>query len=59
MTTTTDLKNAITNQKELEVIAKQIWFMNFTRLIRQGFSIDFATEQATRNSERQIKLLTN
>lgn len=53
-----DLKNAITTQEELELIAKEIWFMNFTRLIQLGFSIDFATEQATRNAERQVNLIT-
>lgn len=53
-----DLKNAITSQEELELIAKEIWFMNFTKLIKLGFSLDFATEQATRNAERQVNLLT-
>jgi hypothetical protein len=53
-----DLKNAITSQEELELVAKEIWFMHFTNLIKLGFSLDFATKQATRNAERQVNLLT-
>lgn len=53
-----DLKNAITTQEELEIVAKEIWFMHFTNLIKLGFSLDFATEQATKNAERQVNLLT-
>ena len=54
-----DLKQAITNQDELNLIAKEIWFMNFTRLIKLKFSVDFATKKATEISERQISLLIN
>ena len=36
MNTITNLKNAITTQSELELISKEIWFMNFTKLGSEG-----------------------
>ena len=57
MTTLTNLKNAITTQSELELISKEIWFMNFTKLIKAGFTVEFATKKATDISEMQINLL--
>ena len=59
MTTLNQLKSVITNQEELEVIAKHIWVMNFERLIRLGFNMDFATQTATELSEKHLRLLQN
>jgi hypothetical protein len=58
MKTFETLKNAITTQSQLELVAKEIWFMNFTKLVRNGFSVEFATKKATDISQRQVNLLS-
>lgn len=52
-----ELKKSITSQDELNYISKEVWFMNLIRLIKLGFSIDFATKKATEISQKQMALL--
>ena len=59
MTTISNLKAAINNQSELNLVSTQLWAMNFERLIKQKFSIEFATKKATELSLSQLKQLSN
>ncbi len=58
MTTLSNLKAAITTQAEFEIIAKEIWAMNFERLIKLKFSLEFATKKATDLTMQHLKLLS-
>jgi hypothetical protein len=45
------------NANDQEQIARTLWFMAFVKLMKQGFSMEFSTNQATTIAERQIKEL--
>lgn len=30
-----------------DIVAKNLWFLNFEKLVKMGFSVDFATSKAT------------
>lgn len=51
------LKATISNVEDQKQIASTLWFMAFEKLMKQGFSIDFSTSQATLIAERQMNQL--
>ena len=57
MTTITNLAQAITTQKEFNVIAKELWAMNLERFLKLGFSLDFSTSKATQITITQLEQL--
>jgi len=50
----TTVANNCEDQKQ---IASTLWFMAFEKLMKQGFSKEFSTAQATNIAERQMQQL--
>lgn len=59
MTTLSNLAAAITTQQEFDIIGKQIWAMNFERLLRMKMTLEFATSKATELTLHHLELLKN
>lgn len=59
MTTLNDLATAITTQNEFNIIGKQIWIMNFERLLRMKMTLAFSASKATEITLHHLELLKN